>query len=137
MVILGTSQSSSTPPRLYPFGMPRGGSVKHSPHHSDSDLPQIPSGGAHCVIPSSLPAGFSQGWAHSTGLQLPSCTTKGWIHIPKYTALKNPTDNKKERQWGCSAMHPTETPFKTTICVLPFLIDTSKELLRISLCRLL
>lgn len=90
MVILGTSQSSSTPPRSYPFEMPQGGSVKHSLQHSDSDLPQTPSGGAHCVIPSSLPAGSSQGLADSSGLQVPSCTTKRWIHIPKYTGLKNP-----------------------------------------------
>lgn len=87
MAILGTSQPSSTPPHLYPFGMPQGGSVKHSLHHCDSDLPQIPSGLFGCTIPyNTLPMVFSQGLADSTALQLPSHITEGWTHIPKYTA---------------------------------------------------
>lgn len=133
MVILGTSQPSSTPPHSYPFGMPQGGSVKHSLHQSDSDLPQIPSGLLHCVIPYSHPTVFSQGLADHRVLQLPSHAAKGWTHILKYTAL----NTTKQRQRGGSAKHPTESILQTTICVLLFLVAMSKELLRISLCRLI
>lgn len=105
MAILGTSQPSSTPPHSYPFGMPQGGSAKHSLHQSDSDLPQIPSGLLHCVIPYSHPAVFSQGLADCRVLQLPSHAAKGWTHILKYTALSK----TKQRQRGGSAKHPIES----------------------------
>lgn len=136
MVILGTSQPSSTPPHLYPFGMPQGGSVKHSLHHSDSNLPQIPSGLLHCVIPYSLPTVFSQGLADSTVLQLPSHTTKGWTHILKYTALKIKNIRTKRGSGDVVPCTPQKASFKTAICVFAFLVAMSKELLRISLCRL-
>lgn len=83
MAILGTSQPSSTPPHLYPVGMPQGGSVKHSLHHCDSDLPQMPSGLLDCMIPCSLPMVFSQGLADNMVLQLLSHITKEWTCIPK------------------------------------------------------